>query len=243
MDFALQLWSINEELEMDFYGTFEKVAKMGYAGVEFAGYGGKSAKELKSKLDEYGLSVAGSHVPLDRLKNSLQEEIEYNLEIGNKFLVCPRAEFSRRDDVYELIDILNNAASEAKKHGLILAYHNHAREFEKIDGEYILDLLIKHVPDLALEIDVFWVKYAGLDPVKYIKQCGDRASLVHLKQINGDKKNVDFSDGVIDMFEIISASKYAKHFIVEQEKATSAPMLSAKRNLEWMIEDILKKDN
>ncbi|EAE5404739.1 sugar phosphate isomerase/epimerase, partial [Listeria monocytogenes] len=58
---ALQLWSVKEACEDDFFGTLEKVAEMGYDGVEFAGYYGKSASEIKAKLAELGLEVAGSH--------------------------------------------------------------------------------------------------------------------------------------------------------------------------------------
>jgi len=234
MDFALQLWSINTELEKDFYGTLEKVAQMGYIGVEFAGYGGKDATELKEKLDEYGLTAVGSHIPLDRLKNNLQEEIEYNLAIGNEHLICPWAKLESYADVIELADSLNDIACRLKKYGLKIAYHNHEHEFKKIGKEYILDLLIENTADVALEIDVFWVKYAGIDPVEYIKKCGKQALFIHLKQMCIDKKNVDFSDGIIDMVEIVKASKYAKYFIIEQERLAPVPLISAKNNIEWM---------
>jgi len=234
MDFALQLWSINTKLEKDFYGTLEKVAKMGYTGVEFAGYGQKPAAELKKNLDKYGLIAVGSHISLDKLKNNLQDEIEYSLAIGNKYLVCPWAKLENRADIDELANILNHAANEAKKHGLKIAYHNHNHEFEKIDGQYILDTLIKNTTDVAFEIDIFWVKHAGLDPIEYIKKCGDRAPLIHLKQIDPNKKNVDFSEGIIDMLQIIKASKYAEHFIIEQERLAPTPLASAKNNINWM---------
>jgi len=235
MNFALQLWSINEELEKDFYGTLDKVAKMGYSDVEFAGYGGRSAPELKKELDKLGLNAVSSHIPLDRLKNNLQDEIEYNLTIGSKYLVCPLAKSESLSDVDRLTDILNNAASEAKKYGLKVAYHNHGHEFKKIDDEYILDLIIKNTTGISLEIDVFWLKHAGLDPIEYIKKCGERATLIHLKQIDINNRNVDFSNGIIDMREIINTSRYAEHFIIEQERLSPTPLLSAMNNLEFML--------
>src|SRR5512142_3076412 len=61
---ALQLYTVRDELAKDFPGTLEKVAKMGYAGVEFAGYGGLSASDLKGHLERLGLMPVGSHVGL-----------------------------------------------------------------------------------------------------------------------------------------------------------------------------------
>jgi len=235
MDLALQLWSINTELEKDFYGTLKKVAEMGYKGVEFAGYGGNSAQELKVKLEEYGLISVGSHISLERIKDNLKNEIEYNLVIGSKYLTCPRANLKSYADVDNLTDILNNAATESKKYGLQIAYHNHNQEFEKIGEEYILDLLMRNTIDVVFEIDVFWVKYAGLNPVDYIQKCGKKASLIHLKQIDAAKKCVDFSNGIIDMLKVVEASKYAKYFIVEQDRFTLNPLASAKNNLAWML--------
>jgi len=75
---------------------------------------------------------------------------------------------------------------------------------------------------------------SGLDPAEYIKKCGNRATLIHLKQIDANNRNVDFSDGIIDMLEIINASKCAEHFIIEQGRLSPTPLLSAERNLEWM---------
>ena len=62
---ALQLYSIRHDCEKDLPGTLEAVAKMGYDGVEFAGYYGRSAGELRKLLDDLGLRVAGTHTRLD----------------------------------------------------------------------------------------------------------------------------------------------------------------------------------
>ncbi|MGB9810100.1 MAG: sugar phosphate isomerase/epimerase, partial [Caldanaerobacter sp.] len=76
---ALQLYTLREETQKDFIGTLEKVAEMGYEGVEFAGYGGLKASELKKVLDRTGLKAAGSHVGIELLKKDLNGVLEYSL--------------------------------------------------------------------------------------------------------------------------------------------------------------------
>ena len=57
---ALQLYSVRHDCEKDFPGVIKAVAEMGYEGVEFAGYYGYSAQELRKLLDDHGLKV-GRH--------------------------------------------------------------------------------------------------------------------------------------------------------------------------------------
>ena len=64
---ALQLYSVREDCERDLSGTLAAVAKMGYEGVEFAGYYGRSARELRAMVDDLGLAVVGTHIGLDTL--------------------------------------------------------------------------------------------------------------------------------------------------------------------------------
>lgn len=68
---AIQLWSVQDACQEDFFGTLEHLAEMGYDGVEFAGYYGRSAADLKAKLAELGLGIAGSHIPYERLRDEL----------------------------------------------------------------------------------------------------------------------------------------------------------------------------
>jgi len=234
MNFSLQLWSVRDDISKDFFGTLESLAEMGYKGVEFAGYGDIPAAEMKAKLDELGLKATGSHIQFDRFRDNLQEEIEYNKTVGNEYLICPYGATETRAQVDEIVEVLQNAAIEAKKHGMKVGYHNHAHEFETIDGEYALDLIAAGAPDIILELDIFWVVKAGLDPIEYIEKCGSRAEIIHLKQIGADKEQCDIPDGETDMFEIISAAKFAKFFVIEQETETPPPMESAHRNLEFM---------
>lgn len=224
MEISLQLYTVREETAKDFIGTLEKVAGVGYTGVEFAGYGDITAKEMKANLDRLGLKAVGSHVPVDRLKNNLAEEIEYNLEIGNRYIVCPWAKYEGADSFKAMAGFLNKVGAECKKSGLQLCYHNHAFEFEKFDGTYGLDIIYGNTdPELVkAELDTYWVKYAGIEPTEYITKYSGRCALIHLKDMEGDAERAfaEVGEGIIDIASIIKTGikAGAKHFIVEQDR-------------------------
>lgn len=113
---ALQLFTLRDELDADFVGTLKQVAEIGYAGVELAGNtGGMNARELKSLLDGLGLAVAGSHVPIEQIAADVQPAIDFSLEIGNKWIVCPYLGEEWRADAagwHSIARILENAGAK-----------------------------------------------------------------------------------------------------------------------------------
>ena len=114
MKAGLQLYSINEETKKDMIGSLKRVAEIGYDSVEFAGYMDIPAKDMKKALSDFGLRSVGSHIGLERITKFLDEEIEYNLEIGSKYLILPWAKFDTKDDVLYICEALDKAADKAK---------------------------------------------------------------------------------------------------------------------------------
>ncbi len=220
---GLQLYTVRQDTAKDFEGTLEKVAEVGYKGVEFAGYGGLSASRMKSLLDRLGLKPCGSHVGIDDLKNKLDEVIEYNLEIGNQYIICPWASYESKEDFHEMARFLNGIGERCRAKGLYFGYHNHAQEFACFDGVYGLDILYQETdPELVkAEIDVYWVKYAGLDPLEVLKKYAGRIPLIHFKDMDaGEKREMtEVGNGIIDFKAIADFGKKndAKWFIVEQD--------------------------
>jgi sugar phosphate isomerase/epimerase len=234
---ALQLYTVREESQKDFIGTLEKVAEMGYEGVEFAGYGGLKASELKKVLDRTGLKAAGSHVGIELLKKDLNGVLEYSLEIGNKYIVCPGVPYKSKEDYIEMAKFFNEVGERCKEKGLIFCYHNHAHEFEIYDGEYGLDILFKNTDkeSVKAEIDVYWVKYAGVDPLEYLKKFSGRLPLIHLKDMDGkDRSNTEIGNGIIDFKKIVKVAEEngVEWLIVEQDECKRSPLESAKISLE-----------
>jgi sugar phosphate isomerase/epimerase len=219
MDVSLQLYSIHEETGKDFRGSIQKVGSIGYKGVEFAGYGGLTAEEMAALLQENNLYSVGTHCGLSVFEDSFDEELKYSKTIGSKYIICPWADVNTMEEIDHLVKVLNDASEKAAKENIKVGYHNHAHEFEKVDGKFALDWIAEKTNDnVILELDVFWVAYAGVDPVEYIEKWGKKVELIHIKQINENKGNVDVADGIIDMKQIKDAAKHATYFVVEHEE-------------------------
>jgi len=244
---ALQLYSIKDEIEKNFELSLRRVAKIGYSGVEFAGYGGLTSLKLKALLDELGLKVCGSHVSLDELTNNIDNVIEYNLEIGNPYIICPYALYNDKVDFEKMAEKLNALAKKCSEKGVLLGYHNHGHEFQKFEGEYGLDIIYRETDAklVKAEIDTYWVKYAGLDPVEYIKKHAGRCDLIHIKDmeiIDGEKRSTEVGNGIMDIKSIIEEAEKqgAKWLIVEQEFFNKPSLESVEigyKNLKKLVED------
>ena len=228
---ALQLYTVREETEKDFLGTLEKVAELGYQGVEFAGFGDLEASELKAQLDRLGLKAVGSHTPIDFLRNSLDEVIAYNLKIQNKHIVVPYAEYKSKADFLKMAEELKEIGTVLQEKGLKLLYHNHDQEFEEFDGEYGLDLIYDNIDSdlLQVELDTFWVKKAGIDPVKYLSKYSQRTPLVHLKDMDAETGVfAELGEGMMDIAMIIEqAEKGTTEWLIVEQDICRRPALES----------------
>jgi sugar phosphate isomerase/epimerase len=240
---ALQLYSIKELTEVDFLGTLEKVANIGYDGVEFAGYFGTSAKELKKVLDGLNLQAAGSHVGIDDLKNNLEKSIAYALEIGSPYMICPGIpEEMRRnaEDYKKLTDFFNKVGQRCKENGLQFGYHNHDFEFQQFDGEYGLDLIVNQTEsDLVfVELDTYWVEFSGLRSIDFIEKYAKRCRILHIKDMKSlaEKRNTEIGAGIMDFKAIIAAGQKqgVQWYTVEQEAFEIPQLRSIEESLNYL---------
>ena len=183
---ALQVYSVRDDAAADMMGTLKKIADMGYDGVEFAGFYGYGAHEIREQLDALGLKAVSSHVPFVTLRNELEATADYHEILGCKYIAVPYLEPQDRpgtDGWQKTIDDILAIGKYLHSRGIQLLYHNHDFEFVRIDGKYALDMLYDAVPAdyLQTELDTCWVKFAGEDPSAYIRKYAGRAPIVHLK--------------------------------------------------------------
>lgn len=252
MGIGLQLYTLREETASDFRGTLKRVAEMGYEGVEFAGYGGLSAEEMRDTLQEFGLTAIGSHVPLEQLENGLDEEIAYLKTIGAKHFACPYLPEDRigsEKNWRQIFELLSACGEQAQKNGLIFSYHNHAFEFEqKIDGNFVFDQMYNRVSaqQLKVEMDIGWVHYAGQDPVAYIHRYGNRTPLLHIKDYrhNPDATYIDTVElgrGVLPLQDIVQAASdtEVEWLIVEQDRCEGSALEAVQSSFEWIKQHYL----
>lgn len=237
---AIQLYSVRDAMEKDFAGTLKKIAGLGYKGVEFAGFGGFPAVQMKELLGELGLIPVGSHTSMASLQGNLDEIIEYNLTIGNKYIICPFNKYESKDDYISAAKFYDECGKKIRAFGLELLYHNHDFEFTKYDGEYGLDIIFKNVKpeNVGAELDLGWIFYTGIDPAAFLKNFKKRCPLVHIKDFMsiGEKTFTEIGNGLVDVKGIAAAAVEAgvEWLIVEQDVSNSTPMESARINLENM---------
>jgi len=240
--FSIQLYSVRDVMEKDYTGTLKKLAAMGYTGVEFAGYGGLGAQEMKDVLESNKLKPVGSHIGLEGLTKHLDEEIAYHKVLGTEYLICPYSTIKTKDDTLELAKTLSPVAAKINDAGFKFAYHNHAHEFAESGdihgGEYLLDILFENLPpQTVMELDVFWAAHAGVEPLAYMEKHKDRLKLLHVKQIDKDKHCVDLDQGILNFKEIITRAKSqgVRHFILEQETFAVSSMVSVKNDIDYIM--------
>lgn len=239
---SVQLYSCKDATAVDFVGTLEKIAKIGYEGVEFAGYGGLEATEMKETLDRLGLKASGAHLGLDELKNNLEYHIEYNKTVGNKYLICPWISIKSKEDVMAVKADMADIAKRLEGTGMVLGFHNHAIEFDVYDGEYAFDILVSGHESIIYELDCFWSEYAGVDTCEYLKKIGSRGPLVHLKDMriepDGSKESTIFGEGILDNKKIIEAAKAScnpEWFVIEWEAFDMDCIEAVKRSYDNLV--------
>lgn len=240
---GLQLYSIKELMKEDFLGTLEKIAKIGYDGVEFAGYFDTPAKTLKSALKDLGLLAAGSHISISKLQEELDKVIEYSLEINDPFIICPGLPVNLRDSAdtcKRTAELFNKIGQKCKDHGILFGYHNHNFEFQKFDGEFMLDIFAANTqPDLMfIELDTFWVEYTGLQSVDFINKYKERCAILHIKDMKSpeDKRNTIISKGIMDFKNITTQGKKynVKWYTVEQEEFEESLLYSVDEGYRYL---------
>src|ERR1044071_6274193 len=118
---GLELYSLREQCKTDLPGMLAAVAKIGYKGVEFAGYHGRTAKELRKLLDDNGIVACGTHTPYESvLGDKLKETVEFNHVIGNKFLIVPSMTAHSKKDWLQRANLFNELADKVKGDGMWL---------------------------------------------------------------------------------------------------------------------------
>ena len=251
---GLQLYTLRNPIKEDVGKTIREVAQIGYKQVEPYGFPSPQAIDLITQSRDRGMQVNSSHFDWNSLLAPDKKGVkpfEKILEIASKHnltdLVVPYLHEVDRADLSaykKTAESLNKGAALAKQAGIRLAYHNHAFEFKPMNkGKTGYDVFMESFsPDMSFEVDVFWVKVGGVDPVSMIRKLGQRISQLHLKDLKKgtlcpnygklSKEAFDeIGDGMIPMKPIMRAAQKAgvKHCHVEQDHSPS-PLLSIRKS-------------
>jgi sugar phosphate isomerase/epimerase len=190
---ALQLYTIGREANADPEAALARVAKVGYNGVEFAGYFGKDAKTLRKMLDDNGLKCCGSHLGLNLFLqgDNFQKTTDFAQTLGCKILTVPGQRNTGKQSWIDAANRFNELADKLKPLGLRIGYHCHPGDFQKIDGETTWDTFFSNTKkDVVMQCDLGHMGTAGVDPVMYLNKYPGRAASVHVKPSARVKRDV-----------------------------------------------------
>ncbi len=248
---GIQLFTILRDMDLDPVGSLQKLAAAGYKNVESAfskpgSFYGKKPKEFKNLVHDMGMEWRSHHVvgsPLKlppnfkiptgpdgkpvsfpammTLKDNSQELIDLVAEAGIPYVVCSSIGIETGEEIKKSAEILQRAGEQAKKAGLQFAYHNHATEFDKVDGIVSYDFFTSQISSdiLKLELDLGWVFKAGKNPVDIFNKNKGRIPLLHVKDMTSNGMIVPFGKGVYDFKETFKNLDIAgvKYFFIEQD--------------------------
>lgn len=227
---GLELYSVREACAKDLPGTLKIVKEIGFSGVEFAGYHGKTAKELRQLLDDNGLKCYGTHTGLDTLRgDNLKKSIEFNQIIGNRFLICPWMNGETIDGWNKLAEEFNNISDivQAEKIGkkkMFVGYHAHAHDFHKIGDQVPWDVFFGNTKkEVIMQLDTSNCLDGGTDPLAVLKKYPKRGRSIHLKEHGGDV-NTYIGMGDVKWEEVFKFCEkdVAECYIVENERGGNA---------------------
>ncbi|NND71567.1 MAG: TIM barrel protein [Rhodothermales bacterium] len=222
---GIQLYTVRDRMHDDVPGTLGDMAAIGYDEVEFAGYYGYAASDIRSMLTAEGLSSPSAHIDLLDLTDSLPQVLDAATAIGHDYIILPWLADNERmtlDDYRLLADQCNTIGEQCQRAGLQFAYHHHDFELAIVDGERPLDILLGSVDAalMKLEIDFFWCVKAGIDPLDLMQRYQGRVKLCHVKDMDSEGQMVNPGEGTIDFALLFAASSKAgiEHFFVEHDE-------------------------
>lgn len=232
-EIGFQSWIVREEIGKDLTGTLRKMGAMGYNSMELCSPQGYSKlgfgplqdippATLKKMIKDAGFTCVSCHYGLGELRDHGQERIDYAKELGLTQMIIASPGLPKEatlDDWKRAADDANKIGELARKSGVVLGYHNHNFEFEKLDGQLIYDVLLDRLdPDLVkLQFQV-WVIIAGYKAADYFNRYPGRYISAHLYDWSGKgEEMVPLGKGVVDWKEFFAAAEKngVKNYFVE----------------------------
>lgn len=246
---GLQLYTLRDSIPNDPKGVLKKVAEYGYKELETYSYsGGKifgmAFADFGKYVEDLGMKVVSGHYGIDQIEgDSWEKAIADAKGINQPYMVVPYLPDTERtslDDYKRICDKLNKAGEVCNKNNIRFGYHNHAFEFQEMDGKKPFDVMLAELDpkNVSMEMDIYWVVRAGGDPLQYFDQYPGRFEQWHVKDMdkNDRDKNADVGTGSIDYKPIFAQAKKSgmRHWYVEQETYPGDPIQSVAASATFM---------
>jgi sugar phosphate isomerase/epimerase len=239
-EIGLELYSLRNQFKKDVPGTLAEIKSWHIKEIEGGGTYGLPKDQYKKLLQQNGLKMVATSVEFNDLAKNPEAAIEEAKSFGAHYVVCFWIPHNGTnftiEDMRKAVDVFNRAGKKIHESGLQLCYHPHGYEFRPFEGGTLFDYLVHHTDPryLQFEMDVYWVKHPGQDPVALMKKYPNRWVMLHLKDRrpgtegnqNGqadEETNVTLGQGDVGIADIMKEAKRIgiKHYFIEDESSRS----------------------
>jgi len=243
-EIGLELYSLRNQFKTNVAGTLALIKSWNIHEIEGGGTYGLPLNEYKDLLKKNDLKMIGIAANFDSLALNPQAAVNEAKAFGAKYIVCfwisHNGDNFTIDDTKKAVDVFNKAGKLASENGLSFCYHTHGYEFRSYEQETLFDYIVQHTNPLYVnfEMDVFWVKQPGQDPVALLKKYPTRFSLLHLKDRKpgtpnsqdghaDEETNVVLGQGDVNIAGIMKEAKKIgiKHYFIEDESSRSVEQI------------------
>jgi len=200
---SIQLYTLRDECKKDFAGVLKRLAKMGYKGVEPAGFFNYTPRELRKVVEDLGMAISSTHSPWVKPDN-LSQVIDACGEMGITLAGGGWGpnEFKDMDAIRRTAEIAAGMEAALAKAGVTMVIHNHSWEFAKLNGRIKHEIFAELCPKVQFELDTYWAANFGEnDAAEMTRRFAKRSPLLHIK--DGPMiKPVEVYNQVTDQMEI-----------------------------------------
>lgn len=239
---SVQLYSLREASVADFPGVLKRVADIGYAGVEPAGFHGLTPVEFKRMVDDLGLKISSTHSPWIT-PDSVAEVIEVAGVLDVKHVVCGFGpdDFATQDAIQRTSDRVNDMLDKLKGSGLTLIQHNHYWEFEMLNGRLKYAIYAGLCPRVQFELDIYWAaNFGAVDVPRQVTAFAKRTSFLHIKDGNLERNQpmLPAGQGKIDIPACVAAAdpNVLKWLVVELDEYDGDMFSAVEQSYRYLTE-------
>jgi sugar phosphate isomerase/epimerase len=261
---AVQLYTIRDHIKTgsDLAKSLAKIREIGYQAVQLSAVGameGESpeidVKTARQMLDDNGLKCIATHTGWNSLVNNTDAEIEFHQALGCDYTAIGSlpglfgGEGYGAQGAQGFADFVADAApviAKLKAGGVRFGYHNHAAEFQRAgfeNGEPVTlfdTFLNADNPDLLLELDLYWVDHAGVNPERVIERSVGRMPIIHIKDkevVGNDTRMAPIGEGNLDWKYLIPACQKAgvEWICIEQDNCYRDPFDCLKSSFDYLL--------
>jgi len=235
---AAQLYTVRQftQTAADLAATLQKIRDMGYTSVQISAIGPIPDAEVKSILDDVGVTVCITHVRAPWPWQDLDSIIaQHHLWSCQHVAVGAMPETYRQSEegFRRFAAEANEMGRRLSQAGLTFSYHNHSFELIRFGKRTGLDLIYDETDPryLKAELDTYWIQHGGGDPAAWITKMTGRMPVVHLKDmviLDGQPVMAEVGEGNLNWPAILRACRQAgvEWYAVEQDVCQRDPFES-----------------